>query len=97
MEVRSAYLTNSPIGTGIMVHVDGKLCWWLAVEDGALWAGQPGVGGSDMPAGNGIARVELGLHDRTAPSAINASALAVSAAPNCVVNLRSSGLVTGAG
>lgn len=47
-------------------------------------AGQPGLGVYGTPAGNGFSDVQLGLIDRTAPSAIDGNQVGVSAFRNHV-------------
>ena len=42
-------------------------------------AGQPGIGAFGAPSSNGISQVQLGSINRTAPSAVDSQALAVSA------------------
>ena len=37
-----------------------------------LSGGQPGIGGHDMPAGNAMSPVQLGLRDKIAPAAVDA-------------------------
>jgi len=71
------------------VHGDNVLLWPdqdvpLEFVSPALPAGQPGVGSYGVPAGNGIAQVQFGAINRTAPAALKAGDVRVSAFPRRV-------------
>jgi hypothetical protein len=77
MEMRTVYSNG-----GILIFLDG-VCY-LHVGDGAISAGQPGVGAFGTPAGNSISSVALGPHDGTAPAVVDRNTLAVTAFPTSV-------------
>jgi RHS repeat-associated protein len=62
MVVRLVYTINS----WIVAYIDNVGIIWIT--DGSIGTGQPGVGVRNSPAGNGIARVDLGPHDNIAPT-----------------------------
>ena len=62
MTVRAVIRSNL-----LWVWTDTAKGLYLAIANPVVTAGQPGVGGRVIPAGNGIAKVELYPCDRTAP------------------------------
>jgi RHS repeat-associated protein len=62
MTLRIIYTLNS----NIFAYYDNTPLMWIS--DGAIASGQPGVGVRGAPSTNGIARVDLGPLDRTAPT-----------------------------
>ncbi len=70
MEVRAVAAANNMI----RVYLNETL--YFAWQENTVTTGKPGIGGFNMPAGNGISRVDLGSLDRFAPTALPPSAMA---------------------
>lgn len=70
-------------GNTIAVYIDDVL-YGLYDASAISTGGHPGVGMVGPPTANGIARVELGPADRTAPTAVNAGTVQTSSFPNHV-------------
>jgi RHS repeat-associated protein len=82
-----------PCHSGMVVRTVLRSSWIIVYLDGVgyynLWlpspaAGQPGVGVRAMPAGNSLARVDLGAADTTNPAPVNVQSVGVTAFPNAV-------------
>src|SRR5262249_32477313 len=84
MTIRSVYSTynTGTVLPPILVYVNNTL--YLQVLDTNLSSGQPGVGAFGTPAGNSIARVDLGPRDRIAPGAIDPLSVGSSVFPTRV-------------
>jgi hypothetical protein len=63
-------------GSALSYYQDGRV--YLTAWDPDIPAGQPGIGGRDMPPGNSISEVDLGRHDTTPPSPVNAQTIGTS-------------------
>ncbi len=71
------------VATGaILSYVDQMLYSYVTTT--AIASGQPGVGGSQMPAGNSIIRVDLGPRDAGLPTAVARQSIGASVSPNRV-------------
>ena len=81
MTIRSVYSSGNLLAP-ILVYVNNFL--YLQVQDSSITSGQPGIGAFGTPAGNSIARVDLGPLDRVAPGAIAQSSIGSSVFPNRV-------------
>jgi hypothetical protein len=85
MPVHNGSLVRAAVsGWNIFVTIDGLFTCWFADGDLPGGAGQPGIGGRQMPAGNSISQLQLGLIDRVAPSAVNSNSIGVTAFLTCV-------------
>ena len=77
--------TTGPCSNGMEVRAVAAGSGWVrlylnevlyfAWVEPVITTGLPGVGGFDMPAGNGISRVDLGVLDTTAPSALPSTSI----------------------
>jgi RHS repeat-associated protein len=76
MEIRAIASANRFIR--VYINEVLYLVWQETTVDvgGSYPDGKPGIGGYNMPAGNGISRVDLGLLDRTAPTPLAQTAVA---------------------
>ncbi len=84
MTIRSVYSTynTGTVLPPILVYVNNAL--YLQVLDTNIASGQPGVGAFGTPAGNSIARVDLGPRDRIAPGTITTQSVGSSVFPTRV-------------
>jgi hypothetical protein len=81
MTIRSVYSSGVTLPP-ILVYVNNVL--YLQVQDASITNGQPGIGAFGTPAGNSVARVDLGPLDRVAPGAIAQSSIGSSVFPTRV-------------
>jgi hypothetical protein len=67
MTIRSVFRDDAASLPPLLVYVDNTP--YLQISDWSIFSGKPGIGAFATPAGNSIARVDLGPLDRVGPSA----------------------------
>jgi hypothetical protein len=72
------------IGTWIIIYINNYYVGAVQDTSSPITSGQPGVGVLNTPAGNGIARVDLGPWDNVAPNPVNTQTLGTSVYPTHV-------------
>ncbi|HUS08289.1 MAG TPA: RHS repeat-associated core domain-containing protein [Bryobacteraceae bacterium] len=78
MVVRTVYTTSGQIA----IYIDDQFFYWGT--NTAIASGQPGVGVRGAPAGNSIARADLGPQDTIAPNPVNSQSVKTTVFPNYV-------------
>ena len=69
-------------GAHLMIYADDLFYFWMG--NLTLLSGQPGVGARGTPAGNSVARVDLGPSDRVGPDAVISQSIGTSEFPTRV-------------
>ena len=69
---------------GILVYLNNKFWTSWADQSSPITSGQPGVGVSAAPSGNGFNSIDIGQLDTTPPNTVNTQLVGTSASPNRV-------------